>query len=317
MNKGILIIANWYQGDFNRFQKTLKELNLYFENIIIFNKSKDALDTNFSIIDGNEKTALAKINSYLDSKSDIQTLVFIDNIVDVVCDDIIKCCEESNKNPQKIILGTNENVSINEVLVNTLFNNLFNTNFKSVLPELKVINANLFNELEKSIQENSSNYLITALSQNIKIKETNIKTVWRKNEKRVGESSKRVIPYLKSLIPFVLKAVIPYLISLILFIIIFYLRNDINDLKGIIIANTISEVVGIVLHIIMNYQMIYKNNLIKNNLKLILRKIFRLVLASFFIYVLYNLLNINLLISKILIDIILASILTIIFRKIN
>ena len=41
-------------------------------------------------------------------------------------------------------------------------------------------------------------------------------------------------------------------------LIIFYLRSSTNDLEGIIFANTISEGVGIVLHIIINYNCIYK-----------------------------------------------------------
>ena len=150
-----------------------------------------------------------------------------------------------------------------------------------------------------------------------KIKEKNIKTIWRKKEKRVGKHNFKVIPYLKTLIPYIIKSIIPYFIALVLFVIIFYVRDANNDLKGIIVATTVSEVVGIVIHIAMNYNSIYKNNLISRNILFLLKKIFRIILSCFFVYILYNLLNLNLLLSKLIVDFILMIIIALIFTTLS
>ena len=96
---------------------------------------------------------------------------------------------------------------------------------------------------------------------------------------------------------------------------IFYISNNPNDLKGIIFANLISEGVGIVIHIILNYKTVSKNNFISQNILFILKKLFRIILGCFFIYILYNLLNINLFISKIIIDLILMILIAISFNS--
>ena len=159
--------------------------------------------------------------------------------------------------------------------------------------------------------------MITALNENIPLEEKKINTIWKKRPNRVGKRPFKILPYLKSLFPYVIKSIIPYIISLILFMIIFNLRSSTNDLEGIIFANTISEGVGIVLHIIINYQILYKYNLISRNLLFILKKILRIILSCCFIYILYNLLNINLLLSKIIVDITFMIIIALIFTSLS
>ena len=215
-----------------------------------------------------------------------------------------------------IILGSNDNSSIKKNIINRIFNTLFNTNFKTVLPEIKAINISLFNNLLDSLK-NDNNYMITALNENIPLEEKKINTVWKKRPNRVGKRPFKILPYLKSLFPYVIKSIIPYIISLILFMIIFNLRSSANDLEGIICANTISEGVGIVLHIIINYQILYKYNLISRNILFILKKILRIILSCCFIYILYNLLNINLLLSKIIVDITFMIIIALIFTSLS
>ena len=71
-------------------------------------------------------------------------------------------------------------------IINKIFNTLFNTNFKSVLPEIKAINIKLFNNLLCNLK-NDNNYMITAITENIALKENEINTIWRKNTNRVGK----------------------------------------------------------------------------------------------------------------------------------
>ena len=102
-----------------------------------------------------------------------------------------------------------------------------------------------------------------------------------------------------------------------LFIIIFYTRSSNNDLDGIIVATLVAEGVGLILHISMNCQVVYKNNLLFRNIIFLLKKIFRIVLSSFFVYILYNILSLNLILSKVLVDTILMLLITYLFTSVS
>ena len=67
----------------------------------------------------------------------------------------------------------------------------------------------------------------------------------------------------------------------------------------------------------MNYNSIYKNNLISRNILFLLKKIFRIILSCFFVYILYNLLNLNLLLSKLIVDFILMIVIALIFTSLS
>ncbi len=323
MNKDVLIIINWYNSASNDLIDALNRVEEVFSNIIICNKSNKVINIdNITIVNGHTYDYLYEINDYIKAKKlDIKSIVFIDDIVNTTRDDIVKCAVDSAKNTSTIIAGVNDDYGFGEKTVNKLFNCLFNTNFKSVIPDIKAINIELFNKLLQALdkENNPDNYLITAINENIPIKENDIKTIWRKNKKRVGKSSFKAIPYFKSLIPYIIKSLIPYLISLILFIIIFYIRDSANDLEGIIVATLVSEVVGIFAHIAMNYQTVYKNNLLYRNILFLLKKIFRIILSCFFVYILYNLLDLNLVLSKLIVDtiwmLVIATLFSLLFQK--
>ena len=313
MNEELLIIINYYDENITLFKENIDKLSEFFKNIVICNKGNLNLDINYPVFNGINYNYLEKINEHIKlNKLDVKAIVSINNILEVASDDIAKCGYEAINTKDAIIMGSDDSKCICKDFINKLFNTLFNTNFKTVLPNIKAINIELLNSQLNKITT-GNNYLITAINENISLKEEDIKTIWRKNTIKKEKRRHKVIPYLKNLVPYIIKSLIPYLISLVLFMIIFYIKSDVNDLKGIIFANLISEGVGIVLHIIINYQSIYKYNLISRNILFLLKKIFRIILSCFFIYILYNLLNINLLISKLVVDFILMIVIALIF----
>lgn len=313
MNEELLIIINYYDENITLFKENIDKLSEFFKNIVICNKGNLNLDINYPVFNGINYNYLEKINEHIKlNKLDVKAIVSIDHILEVASDDIAKCGYEAINTKDAIIMGSDDSKCISKDFINKLFNTLFNTNFKTVLPNIKAINIELLNSQLNKITT-GNNYLITAINENISLKEEDIKTIWRKNTIKKEKGRHKVIPYLKNLVPYIIKSIIPYLISLVLFMIIFYIKSDVNDLKGIIFANLISEGVGIVLHIIINYQSIYKYNLISRNILFLLKKIFRIILSCFFIYILYNLLNINLLISKLVVDFILMIVIALIF----
>ena len=76
-------------------------------------------------------------------------------------------------------MGSDDSKCISKNFINKLFNTLFNTNFKTVLPNIKAINIELLNSQLNKITT-GNNYLITAINENISLKEEDIKTIWRK-----------------------------------------------------------------------------------------------------------------------------------------
>ena len=317
MNEELLIIINYYDENITLFKENIDKLSEFFKNIVICNKGNLNLDINYPVFNGINYNYLEKINEHIKlNKLDVKAIVSIDNILEVASDDIAKCGYEAINTKDAIIMGSDDSKCICKDFINKLFNTLFNTNFKTVLPNIKAINVELLNSQLNKITT-GNNYLITAINENISLKEEDIKTIWRKNTIKKEKGRHKVIPYLKNLVPYIIESLIPYLISLVLFMIIFYIKSDVNDLKGIIFANLISEGVGIVIHIILNYKTVYKNNFISKNILFILKKIFRIILSCFFIYILYNLLNINLLISKLVVDFILMIVIALIFTTLS
>ena len=67
----------------------------------------------------------------------------------------------------------------------------------------------------------------------------------------------------------------------------------------------------------MNFSNIYHHNSIGNNFIYVFKKLLKAFIGGFFIYILYNLLNLNLLLSKVIIDIILTIIFYLIFRNVG
>lgn len=192
MNNDILVIINWYEENINNLDHALERLNEVFKNIIICNRSNILIPIkNFKVIKSDDYNGfLNEINSYINEFNiQVKSLVFVDDIINTTYDDIVKCGMEAIENKYKIIQGFNDNYLFGEKFINNLFNMLFNTRFKSVLPDIKAINIDLYKSLLEKINKddyNTNNYLITAVNENIHIKEKNIKTIWRKNQKRVG-----------------------------------------------------------------------------------------------------------------------------------
>lgn len=312
MNKEVLIVINWYK-DLNSFNNSIKHIKDIFENIVISNKGISNLESDeYSIIDGRSINYFKEINEYIKiSKKNITAIIFIDNPENVIVEDILKCFLDAKKSKRSIILGAKDKDTWKEKFIDKVFNTIFNTSLKSVVPNIIAINIDLFNKL--LLKLNNKNYLTIVNNEEVSIEEKEIRTIWHKN--RVGEHKFKVLPYLKLMFPYIIKSIIPYLISLVLFVIIFTINDASNDLVGIIFANLIAEVVGVVIHIIMNYEIIYRYNSIIRNIIFLLKKIFRIVLSCFLIYILYNILNINIILSKILIDFILMNLIALLFIK--
>jgi hypothetical protein len=222
------------------------------------------------------------------------TLDILDKLINNYQDNTIELCTNNKLN-----------------LITILVNYLFNRDFKNVLPIICVFDYKIYENFLKGHKNTFTNKLdliLFALENNIKI---------TYNEYNNYKDKNNLFKNISVLFPYILKKFIPYLVCLILFICIFYIKNDINDLKGIIFSNICAGVGEILIDIIMNYKILYKSNELKKNLLSILKKLIKIVLGSFIIYILYNLIGCSLIISKILGDLLLGILIYIIFKKVG
>lgn len=302
MNKDTLLILNFNILNILEIQENINRLGNDFQNIVAITNLDNLMLENATMINKNE--FFSQINVHLKKNNYI---IFVDNAENVNIEDINNALNEAKNNIDAVIELSNKFGKLKDVIIKC-FNSLFNTDFKSNSSVIRVFPVEMFKTLVNS--QKSTNCLIDIVN-NVPIKDLDIKKV--KIKGRVGNDN--VLNYLKSMFPYLLKGLIPYVIGFLIFLIVFYLRNSNNDLEGIILANIVGEAVGIVLHIIINYKDIYYHNSISKNMIYLLKKAFRIILASFFIYISYNILALSLIGSKLIIDFIVMILIAIFFNN--
>ncbi len=342
MNSEILIIIPAYNPPIKLFDALLEKLDGAFKNILVINDGSDeSYDKYFKKLErkchvlrheynmGKGKAIKTAYSYALDNYKGIVSYVVIDcdNQHDV--EDMIKCCQKSIENPNSLVIGVRDfsldNVPFKSKFGNTLTRNIFKWLFNKTISDTQTGLRAVTPEVAKkllNIPGERYNYelkcLMTCCEENIPIIEVPIKTIYIDNNKesRFNPINDSILIY-KEFINYYLRLFIPYIISLITFLCIFYLLNSNDDLKALILTNSISGIINIIFNVLMNYKNIYIHNNIGNNLVYILKKVLKYFIAGFFIYILYNLLNVNLLLSKVLIDILLTIIIYIIFRNVG
>lgn len=342
MNENILIIIPAYNPPTELFEALLNKLEGAFKNVLIVNDGSDEsynkffkkIEKKYHVLKHEYNLGKGKAikTAYSFAKDNYpETLAYVvidcDNQHDV--EDMIKCCKTAIEHPDSLVIGvrdfTLENVPFKSKAGNnitkTMFKWLFNKDIADTQTGLRAISPKIVDKL-LNIPGDRFNYelkcLITCCEENIPIIEVPIKTIYiNHNESSKFNPFKDSLIIYKEFINYYIKLFIPYLISLLIFLITFYFWNSNNDLKAILLVNIVSGIIGIILNILLNYRNIYKHNTLGNNAVYILKKLLKILIGGFFIYICYNLLTMNLLLSKILIDIILTIIVYIIFRNVG
>ncbi len=342
MNNEILIIIPAYNPPIKLFEALLTKLEGAFKHVLIVNDGSDEsfndffkkLERKYHVLKheynlGKGEAIKTAYRFAYDNYKDVLAYVVIDCDNQHDIEDMINCCKAAIERPDSLVIGVRD-FSLDTVpfkskagnkITRLMFKWLFNKDITDTQTGLRAISPNIVDKL-LAVSGSRYNYelkcLITCCEENIPIVEVPIKTIYIENNKesRFNPVKDSFIIY-KEFINYYLRLFIPYLISLLVFLIVFYFMNSNNDLKALIIVNIIAGIINIVTNIIMNYRNIYKHNNLGNNLVYILKKILKIFIAGFFIYICYNLLNINLLLSKVLVDIILTIIIFLIFRNVG
>ena len=342
MNRDILIIIPAYNPPIQLFEALLDKLKGAFENILIVNDGSD--ETYMAFFKKIEKKyhllrheynlgkgqAIKTAYSFArDNYPNVSAYVVIDCDNQHDIEDMIKCCDEAIKHPDSLVIGVRDfsldNVPIKSkfgnIITKNMFKWLFNYDITDTQTGLRAISPKLaakFLEIPGDRFNYELKCLIVCCEDGIPIIEVPIKTIYVDNNKastfKVFRDS--YIIY-REFFSYFIKLFVPYLISLVVFLILFYYWNSTDDLKALVIGNITAGMVGVVFNILVNYLNLYKHNNLGNNLVYLLKKILKICIGGFLIYIGYNLLNINLLVSKIFVDIILTIGLFLVFRNVG
>lgn len=342
MNDEILIIIPSYNPPENLFEGLLNKLKDGFKNVLIINDGSNAKYNNFfknaenkykyKVLKNDNNlgkgSAIKKGYNYaLENYPNVKVYVVIDCDNQHDIDDMIKCCQKSIKNPNSLVIGARnfdlENVPFRNkcgnILTRNVFKWLFNYHLNDVQTGLRAISPQVAKKLV-TVVGNRYNYelncLIYCCENGIPIYEVPIKTIYIGSNKysHFNPIKDSIIIY-KEFVNYYFKFIIPYIVSLIIFLVIFYCWDSTNDLFAICFTNAISGFILMILHFLFNYKNIYKHGRVGDNIIYILRKVLKIIIAGILIYILYNILNINLLFSKLIIDSILTFIMWSLFQK--
>ena len=318
MNDEILIIIPLNKNNDLIIEDELKKLNSFY-NVLILNYSNNTkLKQDYTILNiekVGEKYLKEVLQYILDNYQDIKAITIINNLNEADLEDIINTSKSAIENKDSFIMGVKDKAFIRPInkFTSFLYKCFFNYN---IYDSYSGINAFSLDLAKKLININivSPNYLITLIENNINIKEVNIKTIYKNNNDNIFNTIKAIY---NSFYKYFLKLFIPYIISLLIFLIIFYYINYPNDLISLFMINIISGIINIIINIAMNYINIYRHSNLGNNFIYVFKKLLKAFIGGFFIYILYNLLDLNLLLSKIIIDIILTIIFYLIFKNVG
>ena len=326
MNDEILIIVPLNKNNELIIEDALNKLNA-FSNVLILNYSDNLelikkLKKDYQILNKENKVRdeyLKEVLKYiLDNYQDIKAITIINNLNEIDLEDIINASKSAIENKDSFIMGVKDKTLNNNTnkFMAFLYKCFFNYN---VIDAFSTVNAFSLDLAKKLININivSPNSLITLIENNINIKEINIKTVYHKNDINQFNILNNIKVLYSSFYKYFLKLFIPYVISILIFLTIFYFINYSNDLISLVIINILSGIINIVINIVINYINIYRHNNLGNNFIYVFKKLLKAFIGGFFIYILYNLLDFNLLLSKIIIDIILTIIFYIIFKNVG
>lgn len=321
MNDELLIIIPLNKINELKINDALNKLNA-FSNILILNYSTNTelikkLEKEYTVL--NEVGENKKIINYcLDNYKSIKAITIINNINEADMDDIINVSKNAINNENSFVIGVKDKTlaKVSNKIYMLLYKMLFNYNVGDAMSPINSFSLKLAKKLA-NLNIYQKNMLITLIEENINIIEINIKTIYNKAKINYFNAIDFIINLYNSFFKYFLKIFIPYVIGLILFLMLFYFINYPNDLISLILLSILSGLITIIINIIMNFRNIYHHNTIGNNFIYVFKKLLKFFIGGFLIYILYNLLNLNLLLSKIIIDLILTIIFYIIFKNVG
>ena len=340
MKDEVILIIPLCNPEIECFNKFASEIKNYFNKIVVINDGSnnkyndyfDNLTTKYTVLTndlpcGKGLSIKRGIKYTLENYKKIKYFIILDYDFNIDVEDIIKCYKIAISNPDKIIIGKNSIDKNNKVkfvlnsFIKINFLAYFNKMKENYLFDLQIMDKDTAKKM-LNIKENGYDFNLNLVVKNyddeLKILYCPIKTLENKNKNNLKINLfKEIYNIIRLFCKYFIKAIISYVLSLLLFVLFFYYINSANDLSGIILSNIISGFIAFAFSMFVNFNNFYKINSFNKNLIYFIKKILKIIIVGFFIYILYNLLSINLLISKIIVDIITTVVFFIIFYNVG
>ena len=301
-NNKIIVINDGSNAEYNKIFKKLENKNIeVLKHNVNLGKGR-AMKTGFNYI----------LNNYPQCKG----VVVADCDGQHCVDDIVKCAIQLIKNNSSLILGvrdfTRKDVPIKSKFGNKLTTIIFKffigLNIQDTQTGLRGINTNLmkyFMNVKGERYEFETNMLIECKTNNINIIEVPISTIYiEKNKSSHFNPIKDSISIYKLLTKYIISSISSFIIDIILFNLLFIIFTKFEINNSIIISTIISRIISSLYNFAINAKLVFKNINNKSLVKYIILVIIQMLISGFAVEYLSGILLINVIIIKIIVDII-------------
>ena len=336
--KDIVIVVPTLDPDEKIMNDFMDKLQKEFKNILVVNDgSNESHNRFFNSLEKKGITILKHYKNYgkgrglknafnyiLNEYPNVKGVVTCDSDGQHSVTDIKKCAEALIKNPDRLILGVRnfdkENVPARSKFGNKITRNIFKifigleiTDTQTGLRGLSKKLMTEFLDTGGERYEYETNMLIECKEKNIELEEIEIETIYiNSNEGSHFNPIKDSIKIYRLFLKYFVVAFSVFLLDILLFI---GLHSILNIDSKILAATIVARFISSLYYYLVNVDLVFKNIKIKQLIKYYILVIIQMLLSGCFVTYLFDLLNINVVLIKIIVDIILWLIAIIVERE--
>lgn len=231
-------------------------------------------------------------------------------------EDIIKCALELKKDPSKLVIGT-RNFDEAQVPFKSRYGNKITRGMFSTFIGIKITdtqsglrafgceNMKKFLTVAGERYEYETNMLIKCKEEDIKIAEVIISTIYiNNNELSHFNPIKDSIMIYKLFIKYIISALSSFLVDILLFSLFVKMLPDIKlgIITPIVIATIIARIISSLYNYYINSKIVFKNKKKSSIIKYYILVIIQMLISAFLVSELFNLLNMNSTLLKVIVD---------------
>lgn len=329
----VCLIIPAFNPDEDLFLNFIDQATKNFSNIIVINDGSDekyngifeTIQKEYSKICmlkhsvnlGKGRALKTSFNYYLNAFSSCIGIVQADCDGQHNIDDVVKCAKALKENKESLILGVRDfngkDVPAKSKYGNKITRNIFKLfigiNIKDTQTGLRAIGNDLIKKFictKGERYEYETNILIDCKENNISIKEIPIKTIYiEKNQTSKFNPLKDSFIIYKLFAKYIFSALSAFIIDIIMFNIFVKLLMNVNIDNKIIYATIVARIISSLYNFKVNSKIVFKN-LNKNSfIKYVILVLTQMLVSAFSVEFLTKISSINVIVIKILVDLVL------------
>jgi len=326
----IVIIIPAYKPDKEIMLEFIQKVKNNFKNIVVVNDgSGEEYNEFFNSIQNQGITVLkhhinfgkgraikTAFNYVLNSYPNIIGTVTADCDGQHYIEDIIKCAQKLKENPQKLVIGyrnfNEKQVPTRSKLGNKITRWVFSTfvgiKITDTQSGLRAFGKNTMKQFLQTSGERyeyETNMLIDCKEKDIEIAEVPISTVYiRNNSLSHFDTVKDSVRIYKLFIKYIISSLSSFIVDILFFMLFIKVLPEINIgiITKIVIATIIARIISAIYNFAINSKVVFKNKTSSSMVKYFILVIIQMVVSAFVVSKLYELLQINSTLIKIVVD---------------